>query len=144
MRISDWSSDVCSSDLEHVVLAVKRDLVDDLCDLAADDLLQDLGRLGAVLLGHLGQLDLLLLGDEVGGDVGCLDVRWVHRRDVHRQAASQFGVAALDLDQHADAAAVHVGGNRSEERTSELQSLMRHSYAVFCLKQKNPKTLPLS
>src|SRR3546814_6935641 len=31
------------------------------------------------------------------------------------------------------------GGKRSEEHTSELQSLMRISYAVFCLKKKNPK-----
>src|SRR3546814_10774314 len=30
-------------------------------------------------------------------------------------------------------------GGRSEEHTSELQSLMRNSYAVFCLKQKNDK-----
>src|SRR3546814_6550346 len=30
-------------------------------------------------------------------------------------------------------------GNRSEEHTSELQSLMRHSYAVFCLKKKKNK-----
>src|SRR3546814_1535177 len=29
------------------------------------------------------------------------------------------------------------GSNRSEEHTSELQSLMRNSYAVFCLKKKN-------
>src|SRR3546814_7415971 len=32
---------------------------------------------------------------------------------------------------------VHGVAGRSEEHTSELQSLMRHSYAVFCLKQKN-------
>src|SRR3546814_4164176 len=32
------------------------------------------------------------------------------------------------------------GGQRSEEHTSELQSLMRISYAVFCLKKKNIKT----
>src|SRR3546814_9041233 len=31
---------------------------------------------------------------------------------------------------------------RSEEHTSELQSLMRHSYAVFCLKKKKNKTIP--
>src|SRR3546814_6316356 len=31
-------------------------------------------------------------------------------------------------------------GNRSEEHTSELQSLMRISYAVFCLKKKNNET----
>src|SRR3546814_1791853 len=36
---------------------------------------------------------------------------------------------------------VHLhGGNRSEEHTSELQSLMRISYAVFCLKKKNKIT----
>src|SRR3546814_3084823 len=37
---------------------------------------------------------------------------------------------------------VHVkaGVNRSEEHTPELQSLMRNSYAVFCLKKKNNKT----
>src|SRR3546814_6425434 len=31
------------------------------------------------------------------------------------------------------------GADRSEEHTSELQSLMRNSYALFCLKQKNTK-----
>src|SRR3546814_7717771 len=34
------------------------------------------------------------------------------------------------------------GGGRSEEHTSELQSLMRISYAVFCLKQKNQDKIP--
>src|SRR3546814_5953833 len=33
-------------------------------------------------------------------------------------------------------------GHRSEEHTSELQSLMRISYAVFCLKKKNKKNTP--
>src|SRR3546814_8643506 len=33
-----------------------------------------------------------------------------------------------------------LGGARSEEHTSELQSLMRNSYAVFCLKKKNKTT----
>src|SRR3546814_2735676 len=36
------------------------------------------------------------------------------------------------------AAAAFRGDERSEEHTSELQSLMRISYAVFCLKKKNP------
>src|SRR3546814_8047083 len=55
-------------------------------------------------------------------------------------------VPFLDLDEIAedDAARalclwVNVPGNRSEEHTSELQSLMRISYAVFCLKKKNKK-----
>src|SRR3546814_7797564 len=43
------------------------------------------------------------------------------------------GVAALEL---AEAAARSLAQGRSEEHTSELQSLMRISYAVFCLKKK--------
>src|SRR3546814_6314711 len=38
-----------------------------------------------------------------------------------------------------DARRVSIGHSRSEEHTSELQSLMRTSYAVFCLKKKQPK-----
>ena len=47
--------------VEHVGLAVQRVLVDDLGDLAADDLLQDVRRLGLVLVAHLGQFDFLFL-----------------------------------------------------------------------------------
>src|SRR3546814_606468 len=60
-------------------------------------------------------------------------------------------VAVVDLDQHVHAAldrggfdlghqAVVERGDRSEEHTSELQSLMRISYAVFCLKKKQNAT----
>src|SRR3546814_1050307 len=40
------------------------------------------------------------------------------------------------------AAAANVDGIRSEEQTSELQSLMRISYAVFCLNKQNDRTEP--
>src|SRR3546814_7520431 len=73
MRISDWSSDVCSSDLQ------------------GDD--------GVAKVG----VALDLVGQRVAG-----------RDDDARQPRG------VEL--------------RSEEHTSELQSLMRHSYAVFCLK----------
>src|SRR3546814_1625209 len=76
MRISDWSSDVCSSDLFHWHAT----------DIGNEDDIK-LGRFGL-----LGDLDILV--------------------------------------------EVHV---RSEEHTSELQSLMRISYAVFCLKKKKTK-----
>src|SRR3546814_8952414 len=62
------------------------------------------------------------------------------------------GIGAVDLVENADAIGVHVDADRpklcrhalegaeqparSEEHTSELQSLMRISYAVFCLKKK--------
>src|SRR3546814_5266157 len=42
-------------------------------------------------------------------------------------------------DEHKPAVLRVVGGHRSEEHTSELQSLMRSSYAVFCLKKKTPR-----
>src|SRR3546814_17152837 len=38
-----------------------------------------------------------------------------------------------------DQGRIDLGGRRSEEHTSELQSLMRISYAVFCLKKKKKK-----
>src|SRR3546814_2012800 len=56
------------------------------------------------------------------GDKGQVDQRDVRRRHPHREAVQTPG----QLRQH----------QRSEEHTSELQSLMRISYAVFCLKKK--------
>src|SRR3546814_4152177 len=44
-----------------------------------------------------------------------------------------------DLDRNVDASSDRLGHCRSEEHTSELQSLMRISYAVFCLKKKIQK-----
>src|SRR3546814_2061857 len=110
MRISDWSSDVCSSDLDR--------------------------------------------GDDFQG-AGCLNRRADHRPESSRrfrhrgpraslrpshgcsgsaneEEAVMFGVLLMLL---CVAAAI-----RSEEHTSELQSLMRISYAVFCLKKKKNKT----
>src|SRR3546814_5270879 len=49
---------------------------------------------------------------------------------VRRALAVRFAILAAPAGEQADA------GRRSEEHTSELQSLMRNSYAVFCLKKK--------
>src|SRR3546814_7294649 len=66
----------------------------------------------------------------------------VFRDRLDRFAFADFGImgAAVDaVDQQIMAVFMFVG-ERSEEHTSELQSLMRTSYAVFCLKkQKNKK-----
>src|SRR3546814_2295062 len=63
------------------------------------------------------------------------------RDDAHvgadRRAAANGGVLALL--QHPQQAGLRL---RSEEHTSELQSLMRISYAVFCLKKKTTKMRP--
>src|SRR3546814_6632650 len=99
MRISDWSSDVCSSDL----------LVG---GVVVDDQMQVL-VLGGLAVDGLEEPQPLLMSVELIG----------HRQYLagkHVQCGKQ-------------------GGHRSEEHTSELQSLMRISYAVFCLKKKNKK-----
>src|SRR3546814_9774887 len=49
-------------------------------------------------------------------------------------------VLLRDMGQSAANLPVEMEPDRSEEHTSELQSLMRISYAVFCLKKKKPKT----
>src|SRR3546814_6849984 len=117
MRIRDWSSDVCSSDLQHLNLDVAR-LLDVLLDEHA--LVAEAGaRLvagRAQALAHLG----------------------LAARDTHALAAAAGG--SLDHHRVADRLGdLHRGRLvvRSEEHTSELQSLMRISYAVFCLKKKN-------
>src|SRR3546814_8429437 len=116
MRISDWSSDVCSSDLQ-----VDRDAEQD--EQAAD---RD-HRQGANAL------------DDVAGHEG----RGVHAHHMplDHEGGSLEGVRAGDHGErggHHDE--VHRPVGRSEEHTSELQSLMRNSYAVFCLKKKNKIT----
>src|SRR3546814_2515031 len=59
-----------------------------------------------------------------GGRDHCRSWDWVAER-----LADRYHIIAPDLRGHGD--------SRSEEHTSELQSLMRISYAVFCLKKKN-------
>src|SRR3546814_8851296 len=141
MRISDWSSDVCSSDLNvlaavalpvaHaalVVAGIPGDVVERLlfgdapAALADDD-----GDLALVveLLRLAGREHRLLVRrlriGEAGEDGRVLGLR---------MAAFQ----PVRLVVQADAEDFLRVGNRSEEHTSELQSLMRISYAVFCLK----------
>src|SRR3546814_7600753 len=104
MRISDWSSDVCSSDLEDA--AFVRRVIEH----------RRLPRRNAIFRRGKAQ-----------------PVAFDPRRHRLRHAA-HLGeqVAALDVGEP-----VHFAEPRSEEHTSELQSLMRISYAVFCLKKKN-------
>src|SRR3546814_8163129 len=108
MRISDWSSDVCSSDLLWQIIIGRID---------ADDANPSIGKINRIPIDDPGtwrrqscfrDFDerLLVLRD----CIGCHD----QERRPHRPSLEP----------------------RSEEHTSELQSLMRISYAVFCLKKK--------
>src|SRR3546814_3932673 len=110
MRISDWSSDVCSSDL--ISPASWFD-----CD-ASPLPLKSLPPPMPISLGEKKDS-----GPVVGGVRPKLESRWVPE--------------ALLFD------AMVRSTSRSEEHTSELQSLMRISYAVFCLKKKKNKITQL-
>src|SRR3546814_4818290 len=126
MRISDWSSDVCSSDLVQQ---------------------RQIGRARRIEAGF-GELAL----QRTGPRMGVLDVE---DRIVLR-LFDDLGEIEIELRvgpprEHDEAHDVladflhHIGQSheiaraRSEEHTSELQSLMRTSYAFFCLKKQNKK-----
>src|SRR3546814_10703219 len=117
MRMSDWSSDVCSSDLPPPPLA----------RCAHDPFQRPIDRLGRAA-GEEHALGLLV-------QYRC-DLRAGH---LHRR----IGFAPVTMRRMGIAEAIlqigHHSGSRfgrSEEHTSELQSLMRNSYAVFCLTKK--------
>src|SRR3546814_9033086 len=113
MRISDWSSDVCSSDLTtHPALRFLAQFNSALIYflLAA--------AVAAGVLGHLVDAGVILAVVIVNAIVG----------HVQEGKAERALAAIRDLI-------------RSEEHTSELQSLMRISYAVFCLKKKKQDKL---
>src|SRR3546814_7538017 len=110
MRISDWSSDVCSSDL--LVLGVDLPLRGG--DRAEEQPL------------HLPHLRLVVVERQRAGDADAVvgEVRLeALRPGIAARAGRGRRLAGSGLP-------------RSEEHTSELQSLMRISYAVFCLKKK--------
>src|SRR3546814_4270148 len=82
---------------------------------------------------------------EQGPDTGCsrfCTARGIHRSPVEQRLETRDRDLAWpgDLDLPGGGADANVDHGRSEEHTSELQSLMRISYAVFCLKKKNTTT----
>src|SRR3546814_2892769 len=107
MRISYWSSDVCSSDLFACDRHVLRDAGD---QRRREEAAAQCMRRAA---GH-------------------------HARAMRHRVGDVFAHLGhgLVVDQRPDLGTLLVAG-RSEEHTSELQSLMRNSYAVFCLKKTN-------
>src|SRR3546814_8897561 len=113
MRISDWSSDVCSSDLLDGVR------------------FRTVNVIGAVLLGcttNAGNGNVTGAIDTYNGAeninvLGCT-IRYFTYAGIKIQNSSNINVIG------------NIVTERSEEHTSELQSLMRISYAVFCLKKQ--------
>src|SRR3546814_5482693 len=105
MRISDWSSDVCSSDLNRSVVALTP------CVTSS---------------AQTAVLRVVTLAPPTEKNAPSLRVVTLFATKESFYSTNSYpGLVASTL------------ALRSEEHTSELQSLMRISYAVFCLKKKN-------
>src|SRR3546814_6465452 len=119
MRISDWSSDVCSSDLETDVTFT----------VPAGDLARSLD----ILESQKGEIGFYrIISDTKVAKISVVGVGM----------KSHAGIAAGMFKSLADRG-INILAIRSEEHTSELQSLMRISYAVFCLKKKKKYKDPI-
>src|SRR3546814_7370338 len=86
--------------------------------------------------------DDALVAVAAGELVALLDLASLSDVDTYQLVDARGKVVAVLLGEHADTddGALLAVRDRSEEHTSELQSLMRISYAVFCLKKKNKST----
>src|SRR3546814_9145233 len=137
MRISDWSSDVCSSDLAKPVVRY---------EILPQDRIQV-----ADIVARAD--DLADAPPEAGREIRVALIPWLVQRMVEGPRMSTHACIPLRTpdpdvrDRVGHSLRDPVGRrlpvlvvrilDRSEEHTSELQSLMRISYAVFCLKKKN-------
>src|SRR3546814_1446779 len=127
MRISDWSSDVCSSDLHGRGFGIEK--------------ATRFRKRKAFLIPRfhrirIGREPRLGMGDQLSSRndlIHNLQLQGLSR--LHRTATEQQvkrSLHACDTEKPLRSA----GARRSEEHTSELQSLMRSQYAVLCLKKK--------
>src|SRR3546814_9410140 len=83
-----------------------------------------------------GALDSFVERRGVCRDYAHVMIALARAAHIPARMASVYALRVRPQDFHA-VAEVYLDGDRSEEHTSELQSLMRISYAVFCLTQKN-------
>src|SRR3546814_10056444 len=142
MRISDWSSDVCSSDLPDVTELI--------------GCFQLIIRMAWLWIGEDAKArreDVAVAGQS------CIGIILIKRQKIEIETGFPYDIRlveeaapedevetfAVPFDFVIQDAFLVVGQSlqrkRSEEHTSELQSLMRTSYAVFCLKKKQTSML---
>src|SRR3546814_3552987 len=136
MRISDWSSDVCSSDLVHAGVLAKWDIQKTL-GLAAEVEEALRGPDWKKMLHSMYGNEPVHWKDEFSGSKR---IRVIINAFTRMRMCNSHGHMEFS---HKGAPTHDADGlmpwfdmpGRSEEHTSELQSLMRISYAVFCLKK---------
>src|SRR3546814_1082521 len=114
MRISDWSSDVCSSDLRCLGIVASTGGPN-----AVATVLQGLGADYSLPVFLVQHITASFLTGFVSWLEDTVSMPVVFATEGERPQAGHVYVSPPE---------------RSEEHTSELQSLMRNSYAVFCLK----------
>src|SRR3546814_6578295 len=139
MRISDWSSDVCSSDLsdDKIVVGNISSISGPVPGLGATSLagVQAYAAYRNSMGGVCGR-QIEVKGADDGMDNGR------YRANAEEMNGQVLGlISGITAGDAAGAEVVErnkipVVSTRSEEHTSELQSLMRISYAVFCLQKK--------
>src|SRR3546814_5870197 len=135
MRISDWSSDVCSSDLPDT-------------GEQALEIVDTLVRSNAIDVLVIDSVAALVPREEIEGEMGDSHVGLQARlmsQSLRKLTGSisRSRCMVIFINQLRMKIGVMygnpettTGGNRTEEHTSELQSIMRNSYAVFCVKKK--------
>src|SRR3546814_5064707 len=149
MRISDWSSDVCSSDLQDVA-----DQIISAGETTLGSQLLDVDRkIAQTALPYLGGFTAHEPSRKFDQRFAILQGRVDHsQEDGDREKFTDLGdkLTSATIDDAVDQAGRQgtdlfraTRHDRSEEHTSELQSLMRISYAVFCLNKKNKLTIQL-
>src|SRR3546814_1794361 len=125
MRISDWSSDVCSSDLKSAF---------------PDSFVMSTGGGAPCFFNNMDWMNRTGITMYLRAHPGEIARRLENQRE-ERPLLREIQKEELET-----VIARRIAGReqfylqRSEEHTSELQSLMRISYAVFCLKKKNKNT----
>src|SRR3546814_8074226 len=130
MLISDWSSDVCSSDLRRI---------------NPSPFLYYLDLPGFALIGSSPEILVRVRNEEV--TIRPIAGTRPRGKSATEDAANKASLLAdpkeraehlmlLDLGRNDVGRVAQAGTVRSEEHTSELQSLMRISYAVFCSNKK--------
>src|SRR3546814_5165399 len=150
MRISDWSSDVCSSDLDAAELRLQQPHwlpletrpanLEGQGEITIGDLVKNALRMrpDRIILGEIRGAECfdLLAAMNTGHDGSMCTLHANSPRECLGRMENMILMGDIKIPKEAISRQI-ADSVRSEEHTSELQSLMRISYAVFCLKKKN-------